>query len=640
MANLLHTYENNAAAIGRFEKKRNGREYALVPISHTTQSAHIEVHLSFDGDFLRAKVVDKDDANTIIPCTEKSASRTSAPEPYPLFDKLMYVAGDYPNYCPRPKGTPHDDYMKNLQAWCKSPEAHPKVQSVYAYLRKRTLITDLIREKILWVDKNGQLIEKWTNETEEKPLIFKVLAGTQESAFVRFAVDVPGHAESRLWRDSEVQESFIRYYERMLASEDLCYVTGEVRPYADKHASRLRNAADKAKLISANDTRGFTFRGRFQDSRDVAAVSYDASQKAHNALKWLIERQGSLTIDGKVFLVWGTERLDLPHPFWDSFDLHTQRDAETGLYGDETHQEFAGQIRRALDGYRYESGYQSRVIVMALDAATPGRLSIVYYRELERDPFLERLQHWHESCCWLHRYHKNNNQFISFWGAPATQDIAFAAYGQRVSDQILKKLLERMLPCIVDGQPIPRDVVRSAIHRASSPAGMETWAWEKTLSVTCALVNKTYENEGGFGLAVNEQLDSRDYLFGRLLAIADVLERSTLEEGRATNAIRYMNAFARYPARTWGIIQSNIQPYQAKLGTRATYFNQLIDKVGARLNPEDFTDQPLGGLYLLGFYSQRYDLYTKRSKKTDGPEAENDLNQQEENEHGNFGTQN
>jgi len=99
-----------------------------------------------------------------------------------------------------------------------------------------------------------------------------------------------------------------------------------------------------------------------------------------------------------------------------------------------------------------------------------------------------------------------------------------------------------------------------------------------------------------------------------------VLERRALgrEEKRASNAIRYMNAFAHHPGRTWSIIQSNLQPYQARLGNDAIYLNSLLDEVGARLRLEDYSDKPLSGLYLLGFYSQRHDLYTsKKTKEAD-----------------------
>jgi CRISPR-associated protein Csd1 len=190
-----------------------------------------------------------------------------------------------------------------------------------------------------------------------------------------------------------------------------------------------------------------------------------------------------------------------------------------------------------------------------------------------------------------------------------------------------------MLPCIIDERPIPLDIIRSSIHRASNPVGMDNWEWEKTLSITCALVNK----KEGYGVSLNTETTDRSYLFGRMLAIADVLERSALgkEEKRATNAIRYMNAFAQRPGRTWSIIQSNLQPYQARMGTGARYYNSLLDEVGDKLQLEDFTDKPLTGLYLLGFYSQRNDLYTSKKDKEAAvaldKDDENQLNEQGDN---------
>ncbi|SFQ96587.1 MULTISPECIES: type I-C CRISPR-associated protein Cas8c/Csd1 [unclassified Paenibacillus] len=635
LANLYKTYEKHTRDVGQFEKKKNNREYALIPVSHTTQSAHIEVNLDGEGNYLSAKVIDKNEGSTIIPCTEASASRTSAPVPYPLFDKLVYVAGDFVQYCGEVKGTPHTDYMKQLRSWCESPYGHSKVKCVHEYLAKGTLITDLIRDKVLWIDSQGKLIEKWTAALEaergEKPDIFKVIVSDQSAAFIRFAVQVPGEVESRLWRDPSVQQSFIQFYEMSLVEKDLCYVSGELLPYADKHTSRIRNSADKSKLISANDSDGFTYRGRFRSSRDAAMVSYEVSQKAHNALKWLIERQG-ITVDGRVFLVWGIESLDMPDPLGDTFSLYQDEDEEpTG--GDSTHKEFANQVRRAIGGYRYDGDYASNVIIMVLDAATPGRLAMVYYRDLNKEMFLDRLQAWHETCYWQHRYRKSaDNKNITFIGAPATRDIAFAAYGPRANDKIVKGLIERMLPCIIDGRKIPLDIVRCAVNRASNPVGLDEWEWEKTLSITCALVNKTFEREG-FEVALNTENKDRSYLFGRMLAIADVLERRALgrEEKRATNAVRYMNAFAQRPSRTWMIIQSNIQPYQARMGTDAGYYNRLLDEVGAQLEAENFTDKPLSGLYLLGFYSQRNDLYTSKKDKEIGTDTEQD---QENNEQG------
>lgn len=617
LRNLYETYERNQHLIGQFEKNKYDQEFALIPVAHTTQSAQIEVVLDMNGNFISAKVVDKSDASTIIPCTDASANRTSSPVPHPLFDKLVYVAGDYLKYGgPAKKGDPHSDYMNQLKSWCESQYKHPKVESVYSYLKNGQLIEDLISEHIIYVDENNRFIEKWSNSIKEKygekPALFKVLASNQSDAFVRFSVNSIGEPESRLWRDETVHNSFIMFYENTLGNEDLCYVTGEKLPSTERHASRIRYSADMAKLISANDSSGFTYRGRFKKSKDAVSISYEVSQKAHNALKWLIAKQGYI-IDGKTFLVWGTDDVNMPSPYEDSESLGLYDYAENEQIGDVTHKEFANQVHLAMAGYRNNLKYNSNVIIMILDAATPGRMSIVYYRDMDKELFLNRLEKWHKTCYWLHQYKKDTK----FLGAPATKDIAYAAYGSKVSDKVVKGLLERMLPSIIDGRRIPIDIVKSVYNRASNPVAMEKWEWEKTLSIACALIRKTFEKEE-IDVALDVNNDNRDYLFGRMLAIADVLERTALDndEKRATNAIRYMNAFALHPLRTWNVIQSSIQPYQAKLGTRLNYLSSLLDEVGSKMKPNDFTDEPLSGLYLLGFYSQRHELYKGKKKDT------------------------
>lgn len=618
LLNLYKVYESNLDFVGKIEKKHNDQEYTLLPISHTTQNAHIEVEITENGEFHTAVVIDKHDASTLIPCTENSASRAGAVmAPYPLHDKLSYVAGDFAAHGGKfKKEEPFTFYIKQLEDWANSPYATAKVKSIYGYLSKGRLIQDLVKEKVIWVDSDNKLIDKWDKEHEgligARPKIFSVISGEQESAFIRFNVYSPDKMLTKVWKDQEMYDSFIRYYSHQLGGEDLCYVTGEMLPSTDKHANKIRNAADKAKLISANDTSGFTFRGRFHVSNDVASISYDVSQKAHNALKWLIHRQGKI-IDQRVFLVWGNDDLNIPGPSDDLYDFlpATATVKERISY---TNQDFAREVARAMDGFRSKLTSKSNVNILILDSATTGRMAVLYYRNLDKELYIDRLTEWHSTCVWLHQYRKDDSgNYVQFYGAPATRDIAFAAYGPRASDKIIKGLMERMLPCILDKRNVPLDIVKSACYRASNPVSMEKWEWEKTLSITCALIKKRME---GYRVALDETNNSRDYLFGRLLAVADVLERNALgEETRASNAIRYMNAFSQHPARTWKTIQDCLQPYQAKLGTKATYWSKIIDDVASRIAAEDFNNKPLSEVYLLGFYSQRHELYQKKTKQ-------------------------
>ena len=51
------------------------------------------------------------------------------------------------------------------------------------------------------------------------------------------------------------------------------------------NSKKIRNEGDGAKLISANDSQNFTYRGRFTSKEEAFAVGNETSQKAHNALK-------------------------------------------------------------------------------------------------------------------------------------------------------------------------------------------------------------------------------------------------------------------------------------------------------------------------------------------------------------------
>jgi CRISPR-associated protein Csd1 len=629
LLNLYETYESNLGWVGKIEKRYNDQEFTLLPISHTTQNAHIEVTVLEDGEFHSATVIDKKDASTLIPCTEKSSSRAGKViSPYPLHDKLVYVAGDFTTFAGSgEEAESFAHYIKKLEEWSNSSYATSKVRSIYNYLRKGQLIKDLVEHHILYVDSDHRLIEKWDKAYEsslssDKPPIFSVVAGGQESAFIRFNVYSPKGLETDVWKDQEMYQSWIDYYQNLLGDEDICYVTGKTQPSTDKHANKIRNAADKAKLISANDSSGFTYRGRFNLSQEAASISYEVSQKAHNALKWLINRQGKI-IDQRVFLLWGNDALYVPDPTEDSFaiDPGPTTIAAKKSY---TNPEFAKEFSKALDGYKNDISTksevnESKVNILVLDSATTGRMAVLYYRNMDKELYLEKLKKWHSTCVWLHRYRKDSQgEFVQFLGAPATKDIAFAAYGPRASEKIVKGLMERMLPCIVDDVRIPQDIINSAIHRASNPVSMEKWEWEKTLSITCALINR----KEAFNVALDVENEDRSYLFGRLLAVADVLERRALgDETRSSNAIRYMNSFSMHPERTWMTIQRSLQPYQAKMGTKATYLTKIMDEIASKFKLDEFNNKPLTGKYLLGFYSQRHDLYQKKENNNDAVDA-------------------
>ncbi|MGH4051814.1 MAG: type I-C CRISPR-associated protein Cas8c/Csd1 [Clostridium sp.] len=602
---LYDTYENSISEVG--VPGTDERRITLLPIAHSTQNAQIEIVINGNGEFRRARLLEKNEVVTIIPVTEDSATRGNGNFPHPLCDKLQYVAGDYTNYVVKKNSQDfYNKYIEQLEGWCNSSHCNKKVNAVLCYLKKIMFISDLVGQKILVCDEKGLLTKG-----------VKIGTIDQSDAFIRFKVEIEGEEEPAVWLDPAVYESYINYYLSLQEEVDLCYVKGQDIPCSTKHPAKIRHTGDKSKLISANDEAGFTYRGRFADKSQVVSVGYETTQKAHNALRWLISKQGYKNGD-QVIIAWGTKNQNIPDVLYDTQDAIFGKKEPPVI---STEKEFAGRLSAAIAGYSCDLGIKDEIVIMGLDAATIGRLSITYYCELDGLDFLNRIEHWHGTCIWKHAYKKIPDgvdekgklkfKHITFIGAPSPKDITLAAYGEKVNDKLKKSTVERLLTCIIDGARLPYNLVNSAINRVSNPVSIEKWEWEKALTITCALVRKyRYDKfKEEWSMALDENQKDRSYIFGRLLAVAQQIEEYALYtagEKRDTNAERLMHQFKIHPYKTWGIITDKLKPYMARLGLKGTSLTELMTKINSMLPYEKFTSQKkLDDSYILGYYCQR-----------------------------------
>ena len=64
---------------------------------------------------------------------------------------------------------------------------------------------------------------------------------------------------------------------------------------------------------------------------------------------------------------------------------------------------FCSSINDYLRGYRAKLEPNEQIVVMGLNSATPGRMGIIYYRELLASEFLDRIHDWHAQFAWPQR---------------------------------------------------------------------------------------------------------------------------------------------------------------------------------------------------------------------------------------------
>lgn len=606
MKQLYLTYDEIA--------KRDEGSNTLTPLAHQYAKAQIEVVLKENGELVTVNLIDKGDVKTLIPVTEASGGRSGLTvAPHPLCDTLSYVVKDFSKYCTDEKSKnmadkKYEAYIQNLKKWSESEYSHAKVRAIYRYLSNGELLEDLIKNDILHIEENGTYCEE------------KIVGQPYEKALVRFKVIMHDLSSNICVEpDMSLVNAYIDFY---LANQegrrDICYFGGTEKVISDNHPKGVVPIAGNAKLVSANDSSGYTFRGRFREAEQACALSYEASQKIHSALAWLVKNQGETIGNSRTFVCWNPQGKKTSSLFSDICGAESDE-------GEIVDVDYRKKLKNTLQGYKGQFEEGENILVMGLEAATAGRLSITYYNEFSAKEFWDRIENWYDICKWKYfnaKRKKNDER------APGFKQIVQCAFGTEkgnfidVNDKVLKEQSQRLMKCMLENGKMPFDIVNALVNRASTPTAYSYYNRAYQLSTTCAVLRKFYYDMKGEKIAMKLDLNNQDrsYLFGRLLAIYDCAERSTYDNAneRDTNAIRLQSAFVNHPMQTWMVLREVITPYYKKLGAkRSGYYESMISEIVEMIQSGDESDlnKRLKETYLLGYYLQRAELYKKKDEK-------------------------
>lgn len=600
----VETYDNMKSLAGVESEERKA---ALAPIGFITTGVQIEITVTEDGEFRGAEQIfdisedskgksQKSEKKIIIPVTEKSLKRTNtaATSPHPLCDKLMYM-------CPENKES-YEAYLEQLQDWCDSEFACPKIKAILKYVKKGTIQADIASVGKIKVKKD---------------------------TFVCWRVLSTDCAEpEEVWKSRSVIDSYINYYQSKIdASPEkaLCYVSGELIMPADKHPGGV--VSGMAKLISSNDKKNFTYKGRFSDDSEALTVGFISSQKAHNALKWVVSNDG-FRYGNRMFVCWNPKGKKTKNPFASLFPDFSEAEENP------TPTNYREILAKTVLGYKNNFKPEDETVTAVFEAISDGRISVCYYSEMKAEDFLERLRFWDETTAWLYRTFGVTS--------PNLRNIADAAYGVprtsgenqtvETDEKVLAIAMQRLLLCRLEKAPFPADIMRSAVQKCSSLQLYDKLNREKQLFTTCAIIKKyIYDRfKEEWNMALEPEKKNRSYQFGRLLAVLEKAERRAFDnsEKREPNAIRMWSLFVKRPMyATTVIIEQLKNAYYPRLepGERG-YYDKLIEGIMRVISefPENEIGKPLGEEYLMGYYLQKDALCQKKNNDNDDNESEDE----------------
>lgn len=581
------TFDNMNELVGVYVADRE----PLAPVGHIVATAGIEITIDNDGRFVHADAVSE---KFLIPVSEESSGRTNSPAAHYLCEQLAYVSDRVPEK--------QKLFILNLKNWIASSNDHPALSCILKYVEGNTIINDLLNSGIISADKVNDSMK----------------------TVVRWIVNGIGEESGPVWKNKKLLSGYSEYgiHRKSREKTDLCMISGKNGPEAVQHLKGIVSIAGNAKLISSNDSSNFTYRGRFTDGEQAYSVGYESSQKAHNALKWLCANYGDI-IGGRMFLCWNPNGIELPR-VTNPYLKTTKKNAEMTDY--------KADLNKLIMGYASKIPQNGEVIIVSFDAATSGRLAVVYYNELQASDFLERITYWEETCCWYNGYW--NEETSKYDGvsisSPSLKTIANYTFGvQRgdegnskieTDDKILKQQVQRLVSCRIDKAKFPADIMRALVSKASNLQIYTDSNRNTLLYVACACIRKYLSDnkKEEFLLALETEKKDRSYQYGRLLAVLEKAERDTYDQGekRETNAIRMQSVFVRRPAYAFKTVLEQLKAaYYPRLSPAGrTFYDKLIGEITEKIaecGADDF-NVPLTETYLLGYYLQKNALYTKK----------------------------
>lgn len=624
---LLKTYEN-AEAEGWVDNASQGT--ILLPIYHTSLKSNgkniISIVLDENGQFIKADIMEND-RTIIFPVTSNSVARSGKnPEPHPLVDKFSYYVADI-------RQDLYETYHAQLENWraaCQDEQIKTYLTLIQNFILRADFLP-LICQSLYGKNYTREGLKVTFADTADKEKKVDLSA-----YFLEFSIDnFIGNRTVSVTNYQALHQNFISYVESNQEDKITCNISGKEEVLATKHRGLIGNA----KLISVSNNNE-TYKGRFKEREDVFTVGNQTSEKIHLMVKYLLENdQTHVWLGGTQQLInWFSDdmandsQIDVTRATendgfnWDDlfpeFDEIEAPDFSVTETNRKINQSFIHGQKKFSDASTYYAAI--------LNKTNDGRIALKYFRQLQASALLKHLEKWQSNYSWESR---KDDIYLS--KTPSLNEMILAAYGvdrdrylELDNDSFRSDQYQQLVTALLDGREVPSHLVKkleaNLKQRQKYPKH-----WYQMQQVALAVLHK--QNGEEFTPMLDLENSDRSYLFGRLLAIYELIEaqRYALDgssNDRITNAERYWTAYTVQPAKMMNHLENKVKPYEEvlKLNRPGIWHKlekereEIVELLSPAFSTKEFTE-PLEYKFIFGYYAEKKYYYT-RTVKTESEE--------------------
>ncbi|MBL0318115.1 MAG: type I-C CRISPR-associated protein Cas8c/Csd1 [Alphaproteobacteria bacterium] len=390
-----------------------------------------------------------------------------------------------------------------------------------------------------------------------------------------------------------------------------CLVTGEYSTIARLHPAIkgvFGTQTAGGNIVSFN-LDAFRFYRKHQGNN--APISEKATETYTKALNYLLRResqQKTLMGDGTT-LVWWAEQPEARQIEEDFWLLFVERDNP-----DKRSEAIRSLLKSPWNGSQYSDSENTKFFILGL-APNAARIAIRFFRVAT-----------------VTEFGKNISAYFKEIALPHFEETSFPSISSLCAaindlDRLPANFQGRLFESIISGTPYPKLLFHSALHRIRATRFVTHNA--AAILKACLIrnfPNSNYHRE----VLMTLQEDNRDigYVLGQLFSIYDKLKEEETD-GRANRRDKFFSALSTRPCAVISRLEHLSQCDLKKLRrsketrglaiTREKQIQKAMSKLAGPIPPTLSVEQQ--AMFALGYYHQRQDFFTSKTKPTDQEDA-------------------
>lgn len=443
-------------------------------------------------------------------------------------------------------------------------------------------------------------------------------------------------------------KAILKVWDRHRMSKDSvlgqCLVTGEVSPIAIKHRKiqGIKNGQMSGNpLVSFNKPAYESFNKADQQGLN-SPISEGAEFAYTTALNYLLlptNENKKFYIGDTTVVYWAqSEKKEYARAFLglcepEEIEVPAEEEAKPARdkKAEKKLKKRAEKIRRvqALDTKKLLDGLDGnpRFYVLGL-APNAARVSVRFFHSDPFDKVVEKIMRHYKDLEIIKEF-EDQHTYLTI------QDILKETVSPKASDQSAAPLLAgSVFRAILENTPYPAALYNAIINRIRADQDEK---FTKKINYARAAILKAYllrkyRNQPQHPIqevlvmSLNEQSTIPAYLLGRLFAVLEKVQQEAIGDVNASIKDRYFTSACASPASVFPILLRLSQHHISKVG--AYYHEKRIEDI---LNKLDVENNPIPshlsldeqGIFMLGYYHQRKDLWTSKKVTKSEPTETN-----------------